>query len=440
MFKKGYKTFEDFDLSNKLQEAVREARFERPTELQQQVIPLALEYNDVIFEARSGMGKSACFAIPFLQHWLRDRSRKGIIITSNAKSVNQLAKVITKLAPTLKARVLKFSGDDDYFYPEFHLKCPIIILELGVLERFMRREKEYTAAVRSLGIDDFDLLVNEEQKLSNLIQKLDTNRQTLISARKLTQKIIEKAQWYCNSQRLEKVQLMLPETRWAQQQILLQYVFVNDSNRFDYLLKLLRMENEGIVLIITDSDRISRYVVDRLQAKGINGNVLAYAMQLEEKREIVKKVAQEGKGILVGCEAALNGLSLPHITHLVSWTLPTQIDGYIRRIDRFASQANLKTTTLIDENRSAVIDILERRTNQQMICVNDQLEKIQTITSVETKDLPKPEKQQLEKIMIPNRFRKPVFATEKEIAKLTRNGKVKKTLGSKFVPMRKRRM
>jgi len=440
MFKKGYKTFEDFDLSNKLQEAVHQARFERPTELQQQVIPLALEHNDVIFEARSGMGKSACFAIPFLQHWLRDRSRKGLIITSGPKSVNQLAKVIMKLAPTLKARVLKFSGEDDYFYPEFHLKCPIIILDLGVLERFMRREKEYTADVRSLGIDDFDLLIKEEQQLNHLIQKLNPNKQTLISARKLTQEILEKAQWYCNSQRLEKVQLLLPETRWAQQQIILQYAFVNDSNRFDYLLKLLHIDNQGIVMIITDSDRISRYLADRLQPAGLNTNVLAYAMQLEEKRSIVKKVVEKGKGILVGCEAALNGLSLPHINHLISWTLPTQIDGYIRRIDRFASQANLKTTTLIDENRTAVIDILERRTNQQMICLNNQLETVQAISPQETSDSTTSEQHQFEQIMIPNRFRKPVFATEKEITRLTKNGKVKKTLGSKFVPMRKRRM
>ncbi len=459
MFKKGYKKFEDFEFSKKLQEAISEARFEKPTELQKQVIPLALEHNDVIFEARSGMGKSACFAIPFLQHWLRDRSRKGLIITSSAQSVNQLAKVITKLAPTLKARVLKFSGDDDYFYPEFHLKCPIIILELCVLERFMRREKEYTSAVRSLGLDDFDLLIQSEQKLNHLIQKLDTNRQTLISARQLTPEVLEKSKWYCNPQKLEKVQLILPETRWAQQQITLQYVLVNDESRFEYLLKLVVSESQNIVMIITDSDRISRYIVDRLESAGIDAHVLAYAMQLEEKRKIVKNVADKSYGILVGCEAALNGLSLPRISHLISWTLPNQIDSYIRRIDRFASQTHLQATTLISENRASVIDLIERRTNQKLICLNAQLDSIESNKIESCAESPNRENASISslgrseedsniqiqanqsgKTMIPVRFRKPVFASGNELEKLSKNGQIRKTLGSKFVPMRKRRM
>ena len=91
---KTYYKFEDFDMTRKLHEAIIDSRLERPTELQLQVIPPALEDSDVLFEARSGMGKSACFAIPFLQHWLRNRTRKAMIITPTSDSVQQLGRVI----------------------------------------------------------------------------------------------------------------------------------------------------------------------------------------------------------------------------------------------------------------------------------------------------------------------------------------------------------
>jgi len=152
----GLNRFEDFELSRKLQEAISSARLEKPTELQKQVIPPALDGCDVIFEARSGMGKSACFGIPFLQNWLRNRNQKGMIVTATADGVRQMGKVISRLCPALKTKVLKFTAKDDFFYPDLLARSPMAILELAVVERFIKREKEFASSVKMLGIDDFE--------------------------------------------------------------------------------------------------------------------------------------------------------------------------------------------------------------------------------------------------------------------------------------------
>ena len=280
---KSYHRFEDFELSRKLQEAVMDARLERPTELQLEVIPQALEEKDVIFEARSGMGKSACFAIPFLQHWLRDRNRKGLIITPTADSVQQLGKVIGRLCPSLKAKVLKFTTRDDYFYPEFHAKCPMVILEYGVAERFIKREKEFMASVHSLGLDEIDTLMQKGQGLDELVQSINADRQTLICANELTEAVIEKGRWFCDPNKMVKIQLFRPEANWDKEQIQLRYLIVNEGNRAEQVVKLLKENSDKIVMIVTDADRLSREIVEMLAANEITGQVLAYSMQLDEK-------------------------------------------------------------------------------------------------------------------------------------------------------------
>jgi superfamily II DNA/RNA helicase len=477
---KVYHRFEDFEMTRKLHEAILDARLERPTELQLQVIPLALEDRDVLFEARSGMGKSACFAIPFLQHWLRDRNRKSLIITPTADSVQQLGKVIGRLCPSLKARVLKFTGRDDYFYPEFHDKCPIVIVELAVAERFIKREKEYVAAVRSVGLDEIDSMLDREKELTDLLQSVNTDRQTLVCANELTEQVIEKARWFCNPNKLDKVKLSRPEANWGKDQVILRYVVVTEDDRLENLVKLLQESADKITMIVTDSDRISSTISEKLAEKEMKGHVLAYSMQLDEKQGIVTQVAEAGKGVLVGCEAALNGLNMPKVDNLISWELPSHLENYWKRVDRFVFQGQLTVTAMVDEPRAGAVRILERRLGRSMVALNEGAvsgsrgrersdrgerrndrnrdrnddrgererrpepakkperhipEHVTSKLVISSQDVPAMDSTRV----IPKRFFESVSGDTSLVEKYAPEGKVKKSLGSKFVPANKKR-
>lgn len=53
-------------LKDELRRALREAGFEHPSEVQLEAIPYAVEGNDVLCQAKSGMGKTAVFVISIL--------------------------------------------------------------------------------------------------------------------------------------------------------------------------------------------------------------------------------------------------------------------------------------------------------------------------------------------------------------------------------------
>ena len=60
-------SFDQLDLSPVMRRALRQAGFTQPSPIQGQLIPLALEGEDVIGQARTGTGKTASFAIPILE-------------------------------------------------------------------------------------------------------------------------------------------------------------------------------------------------------------------------------------------------------------------------------------------------------------------------------------------------------------------------------------
>jgi superfamily II DNA/RNA helicase len=285
-----------------------------------------------------------------------------------------------------------------------------------------------------LGLDEFDELLKHEDQLKEIVSHLSADRQTLICAATLTEQLVERGRWLCNPGRVEKVQLAHREARWSGDQVKLYVVIADEENKFDRLADLIRMWSGSVVLIVTHSDRISEHIVDRLASNRLGGELLAYSMQLDVKQAVVDKVTQQGYGVLVGSEAAMNALTIPKLQHLISWELPSQIDNYCRRIDRFAYQNPLSATVLVPASRQGVIRLLSSHFNCQ----------------VERLD-PKPGRQEARTIAperptgqadagesMPARFHKPVFAKPEEVKTLAPEGVVK-TLGSKFSPARKQR-
>ena len=58
--------FNDFQLSEDVQLAIKATGYTEPTPIQQQAIPFILQGRDVIGSAQTGTGKTAAFALPLL--------------------------------------------------------------------------------------------------------------------------------------------------------------------------------------------------------------------------------------------------------------------------------------------------------------------------------------------------------------------------------------
>ena len=67
--------FSELELDSELLQAIEEIGYDRPTAVQAEAIPHALEGRDVLASAPTGTGKTAAFLLPMLQH-LQDFPRK----------------------------------------------------------------------------------------------------------------------------------------------------------------------------------------------------------------------------------------------------------------------------------------------------------------------------------------------------------------------------
>ena len=73
--------FEALNLKEEILKAVQDMGFTEATPIQEQAIPIALTGQDVIGQAQTGTGKTAAFAIPFLQLIDQDPVVQVLILT-----------------------------------------------------------------------------------------------------------------------------------------------------------------------------------------------------------------------------------------------------------------------------------------------------------------------------------------------------------------------
>jgi ATP-dependent RNA helicase DDX56/DBP9 len=66
-------SFEDFGLDGRLLKAISKLGWSKPTLIQGETIPLALEGKDILARARTGSGKTGAYAIPIIQKLLESR-------------------------------------------------------------------------------------------------------------------------------------------------------------------------------------------------------------------------------------------------------------------------------------------------------------------------------------------------------------------------------
>ena len=62
--------FEQFDLDSELLGGIQNAGFNKPTSIQELVIPVAMTGKDILASAPTGTGKTAAFLLPAAQHLL----------------------------------------------------------------------------------------------------------------------------------------------------------------------------------------------------------------------------------------------------------------------------------------------------------------------------------------------------------------------------------
>ena len=367
-------SFDALDLDPSLLRAVAEQGFTRPTTIQQQVIPVAMDGRDILASAPTGTGKTAAFLLPTMQHLLDfPRRRAGSARVLILAPTRELALQITEHARALAAHthlvIETIIGGVEH---EKQLSAltettDIIIATPGRLMEYIEAESFDSRAIEILILDEADRMLDMGfiGEVDRIVAEARWRRQTMLFSATLEGTGLVK---FANEVLKDPEELNADSPR-SERRTIQQLMYLADTpeHKFALLCNLLRSEEVTRSIIFVKTRERLAEISAQLQASGINCAWIRGEMEQEKRSEAIRRFRTEEVNVLVATDVAARGIDLPDVSHVINFDLPRTADVYIHRIGRTGRAGKRGTAvSLIEAHDMPMLARIERYTGEEL--------------------------------------------------------------------------
>jgi ATP-dependent RNA helicase RhlE len=355
--------FSGLKLHPTLLQGLKDLGFSRPTAIQTEAIPPALEGRDLLASAMTGSGKTVAFLLPIL-HRLIGRSRgttRALVLTPTRELAAQILGDLTDLAvhtPLTAAAVFGGVGMGPQEHA-FRSGVDVIIGTPGRLLDHFRRPYARLAALEYLVLDEADRMLDMGflPDIRRILRHLPSRRQTMFISATMPPPIADLSREILrNPVSIDVDRPSAPATGITQAAYP-----VPQSLKAALLVRLLRDGDIRDALVFTRTkhraNRLARHLVERhLSVERIHGN------RSQAQRTEALAGFKSGKyRILVATDIAARGIDVTELGHVVNFDVPGSPDDYVHRVGRTArAEATGTAFTLVSPEEEAGFREIER--------------------------------------------------------------------------------
>ena len=364
-------SFASFSLSSLLLNTLKKIRYETPTPIQQQVIPLVLQKADVLAQAQTGSGKTAAFVLPILNALLEEQNSKKpqikvLVLTPTRELTLQVAEVFSVLSQDFerKLKIVSIIGGQSIGDQllEVQKGCDIVVATSGRLLDIVRKNQINFAHLRYFVLDEADKMLdlNFTDELNTVLEILPKTRQNLLFSATFPPKIMDIVSKI--TQNALHVSIKSDETvvKTLHQRVFL----VDKANKSALLRHVISHEKLEHILVFMANKRSCDNIAQKFRKYGFNADSFHGDLTQEERILTLEEFKNKDIHILFATDIAARGLDIQTITCVVNYDLPRSTADYVHRIGRTAraGKSGLAITLLSSEDFEH-FKLIEKRCN-----------------------------------------------------------------------------
>ncbi|KAF7187838.1 ATP-dependent rRNA helicase rrp3 [Pseudocercospora fuligena] len=333
------KTFADLGVREELCDACENLNFKRPTAIQREAIPIALEGKDIIGLAETGSGKTAAFALPILQALLdKPQPLFGLILAPTRELAYQISQQFEALGSLISVRCAVIVGGMDMVTQAVALakKPHIVVATPGRLLDHMENTKGFSVKhFKYLVMDEADRLLDLDfgPILDKILQELNRDRRTMLFSATMSTKL----NTLTRAALQNPVRVSISESSYQTVKNLMQrYMFIPHKYKDIYLVYLLDEFAGKTCIIFTRTIHETQRIAYVLRALGRSAIPLHGQMNQSARLGALNKFRGGSRDILVATDVAARGLDIPSVDLVLNFDLPPDSKTYVHRVGRTA--------------------------------------------------------------------------------------------------------
>jgi ATP-dependent RNA helicase RhlE len=328
--------FTQLKLHASLVKAVKELGFIRPTAIQAEAIPPAVEGRDVMACAQTGSGKTAAFLLPIINR-LIDRPRrttKGLVLAPTRELAAQILEDLDALAvhtPVTGAAVYGGVGMGPQEHA-FRSGVDIIVATPGRLMDHMRHGYASLKHIEHLVLDEADRMLDMGflPEIRRILAQLPAKRQTLFFSATMPPPIGALARDMLRNPVSIQIQRQAAPASGITQAV---YPVAQDI-KSSLILHLLRGKTMTQALIFTRTKHRANRLADHLVQAGIRAERIHGNRSQAQRTAALAGFKAGTFPVLVATDIAARGIDVDQLGHVVNFDVPQVPEDYIHRVGR----------------------------------------------------------------------------------------------------------
>ncbi|MBB1387256.1 ATP-dependent RNA helicase SrmB [Pseudoalteromonas sp. SG45-5] len=366
--------FSDFDLDNKLLDAINKMGYETPTSIQQQAIPEALKGRDVLASAPTGTGKTAAFLIPAIQYLLDFPRRdpgfaRVLVMTPTRELAYQIHEQCELLAKRTNLKIGVVTGGINYGTHKeiFEKNNDILIATPGRLMEYLETENFHAEHVEMLIIDEADRMLDMgfKKEMKRICDEARNRRQCFLFSATLEGDSVERFA----ETTLNDPALLEAESSRKEKAKIHQWVHLADDyhHKLELLVNTLKNPDVTKAIVFVKTRERLETLIGELTNNDVKAAWLRGEMPQDKRMKAMENFHSGKTRILIATDVAARGIDVSDISHVINFDMPRTADVYVHRIGR-TGRAGKKgiAISLVEAHDIGILYKVERYIEQKL--------------------------------------------------------------------------
>ena len=336
--------FEDLKLNKQILNAIDDLGFEKPTEIQSKVIPIAIAGHDLFGIAQTGTGKTLAFVAPLIMKvkYAQGNDPRALILAPTRELVLQIAENFKDLAKYTDLRMAALYGGvgPKTQIAEVESGVDLLISTPGRFMDLYLKGHIIPKQIKTLILDEADKMMDMGflPQIRKILEVVPRKRQNMLFSATMADRVVKLTEEFLEfPQRIE----VAPQASVAEtiEQVL--YEVPNFKTKINLLAHFLDDDAFSRIIVFvktkTNADAIAKYI-DRKQLGPVR---VVHANKGQNSRINAVNEFREGDiRVLVSTDVTARGMDISMVSHVINFDLPIVYEDYVHRIGRTGRAEN----------------------------------------------------------------------------------------------------
>ncbi|WP_181699538.1 DEAD/DEAH box helicase [Nocardia sp. GTS18] len=342
-------SFAELGVRSEIVRALGEIGIERTFAIQELTLPLALAGEDLIGQARTGMGKTFGFGVPLLHRIATadtgttplDGTPRALVIVPTrelciqvTKDLENASKYLTNHQGPLKVAAIYGGRPYDSQIADLNKGVDVVVGTPGRLLDLANQNHLILGKIGVLVLDEADEMLDLGflPDIERILTMVPDKRQTMLFSATMPGPIITLARTFLTKPTHIRAELANDSAVHDRTK---QFVYrAHAMDKAELVARVLQAESRGATMIFTRTKRTAQKVADDLAERGFAVGAVHGDLNQVAREKALNKFRNGTIDVLVATDVAARGIDIDDVTHVINYQCPEDEKTYVHRIGR----------------------------------------------------------------------------------------------------------